>query len=105
MQTGLGICFSQNPEDRFSHVKAHMIVTCFSYAKRESDDWHSCVTQMEMKWTKWYAMTAHVIAYQSAELLFGLLAFKFYYFLDDFDCVSTGSFYTNTLLICTTVHV
>ena len=25
MQAGLGLCCSQTPEDRFSHVEAHMI--------------------------------------------------------------------------------
>ena len=29
--------------------------------------WHLYITQMETKWTKWYAMTSHVIAYRSTE--------------------------------------
>ena len=44
---------------------------------------------MGKKWTKWYAMTSHVIAYCSKELLFGMHAFNFNCFLDDFNCVFT----------------
>ena len=44
---------------------------------------------MEKKWTKWYAMTSHVIAYRPKELLFGTHAFNFNCFLDDFNCVFT----------------
>ena len=36
---------------------------------------------METKWTKWYAMTSHVIAYRSTELLFGTHTFNFNCFL------------------------
>ena len=32
---------------------------------------------METKWTKWYAMTSHVIAYRSTELLFRTQTFNF----------------------------
>ena len=28
-------------------------------------DWHLFISRMETKWTKWYAMTSHVIAYRS----------------------------------------
>ena len=52
-------------------------------------DWHLCITQMEKKWTKWYAMTAHVIAYRPKDLLFDTHAFNFYRFLDGFNCVFT----------------
>ena len=45
------------------------------------------ITQMETKWTKWYAMTSHVIAYGSRELLFGTHTFNFNCFFDDFNCV------------------
>ena len=45
-----------------------------------------CITQMEKKW---YAMTLHVIAYRSNELLFRMHAFNFNCFLDDFNCVFT----------------
>ena len=38
---------------------------------------------MEMKLTKWYAMTSHVIAYRTAELLFGMHTFNFNCFFDD----------------------
>ena len=44
---------------------------------------------METKWTKWYAMTSHVIAYRSLELLFGTHTFHFNCFFDDFNCVFT----------------
>ena len=40
-------------------------------------DWHLFITQMETKWTKWYAMTSHVIAYRSLEWLFGTHTFHF----------------------------
>ena len=40
-------------------------------------DWHLFISQMETKWTKWYAMTSHVIAYRSLELLFGTHTFHF----------------------------
>ena len=52
-------------------------------------DWHLFNTQMETKWTKWYAMTSHVIAYRSFELLFGTHTFHFNCFLEDFNCVFT----------------
>ena len=44
---------------------------------------------MEKKWTNWYITASHVIAYRSKELLFGMHAFDFNCFLDDFDCVFT----------------
>ena len=44
---------------------------------------------MEEKWTKWYAMTSHVIVYSWKELLFGTHAFNFDCFLDDFNYVFT----------------
>ena len=44
---------------------------------------------METKWTKWYAMTSHVIAYRSLELLFGTYTFQFNCFFEDFNCVVT----------------
>ena len=47
------------------------------------------ITQMETKWTKWYAMTSHVIAYRSLELLFGTHTFNFNCFFEDFNCVFT----------------
>ena len=52
-------------------------------------DWHLFITQMETKWTKWYAMTSHVIAYRSLELLFGTHTFNFNCFFEDFNCVLT----------------
>ena len=57
--------------------------------KKSIPDWHLCITQMEKKWAKWYAMTSHVIAYRSKVLLFGTHAFNFNCFLDDFNCVFT----------------
>ena len=52
-------------------------------------DWHLLISRMETKWTKWYAMTSHVIAYRSLELLFGMHTFHFNCFFDDFNCVFT----------------
>ena len=57
--------------------------------KKSIPEWHLCTTQMEKKWTKWYAMTLHVIAYDSKELLFDTHAFNFNCFLGDFNCVFT----------------
>ena len=55
--------------------------------KKSIPDWHLYITQMETKWTKWYAMTSHVIAYRSSELLYGTHKFNFNCFFDDFNCV------------------
>ena len=52
-------------------------------------DWHLFISRMETKWTKWYTMTSHVIAYRSLELLFGTHTFHFNCFFDDFNCVFT----------------
>ena len=52
-------------------------------------DWHLFISRMETKWTKWYAMTSHVIAYRSLELLFGTHTFHFNCFFEDFNCVFT----------------
>ena len=49
--------------------------------KKSIPDWHLFITQKETKWTKWYAMTSHVIAYRSLELLFGTHTFHFNCFL------------------------
>ena len=57
--------------------------------KKSIHDWHLFITQMEAKWTKWYAMTSHVIAYRSLELLFGTHTFHFNCFFEDFNCVFT----------------
>ena len=57
--------------------------------KKSIPDWHLFITQMEMKWTKWYAMTSHVIAYRSLELLFCMHTFDFNCFFEDFNCVFT----------------
>ena len=59
---------------------------CVHASKKKSiPDWHLCITQMEKKWTKWFAMTSHVIAYRQKELLFGTHAFNYTCscFLDD----------------------
>ena len=55
--------------------------------KKSIPDWHLYITQMETKWTKWYAMRSHVIAYWSTELLFSTHTFNFNCFFDDFNCV------------------
>ena len=60
-----------------------------SLVKKSIPDWHLVITQMERKWTKWYAMTSHVIAYRSLELLFGAHTFHFNCFFEDFNCVFT----------------
>ena len=52
-------------------------------------DWHLFISRTETKWTKWYAITSHVIAYRSLELLFGTHTFHFNSFFDDFNCVFT----------------
>ena len=57
--------------------------------KKSIPNWHLFITQMEMKWTKWYAMTSHVIAYRSLELLFGTHTFRFNCFFEDFNCIFT----------------
>ena len=44
---------------------------------------------METKWTKWYAMTSHVIAYRLLELLFSTHTFHFNCFFEDLNCVFT----------------
>ena len=61
----------------------------FASKKKSIPDWHLFITQMEMKWTKWYAMTSHAIAYRSLELLLGTHTFDFNCFLEDFNCVFT----------------
>ena len=55
--------------------------------KKSIPDWHLYITQMETKWTKWYAMTSHVIANRLMELFFGMHTFNFNCFFDDFNCV------------------
>ena len=63
---------------------------CMLASKKKSiPGWHLYIIQMETKWTKWYAMTSHVIAYRSKELLFGTHTFNFNCFFDDFNCVLT----------------
>ena len=52
-------------------------------------DWHLFISRMERKWTKWHAMTSHLIAYRSLELLFGTHTFHFNCFFEDFNCVFT----------------
>ena len=52
-------------------------------------DWHLFISRMETEWTEWYAMTSHVIAYQSLELLFGTHTFHFNCFFENFNCVFT----------------
>ena len=50
-------------------------------------DWHLFISRMET--TKWYAMTSHVIANRSLELLFRTHTFDFNCFFEDFNCVFT----------------
>ena len=60
-----------------------------SLVKKSIPDWYLFITQMEMKWIKWYAMTSHVIAYRSLELLFSTHTFNFNCCFDDFNYVFT----------------
>ena len=76
------------------HYTAHSRVN-----KKSIPDWHLFITQMEKKWTKWYAMTSHVIAYRLTELLFGTHTFNFNCFFDDFNCVFTQIRCLSRLLI------
>ena len=62
---------------------------CVARKKKSIPDWHLFITQMETKWTKWYAMTSHVIAYRLFELLFGTHPFHFNCFFEDFNCLFT----------------
>ena len=57
--------------------------------KKSIPDWHLFITKMETKWTLWYAMTSHVIAYRLLELLFGTHTFYFNCFFEEFNCVLT----------------
>ena len=63
-------------------------------------DWHLFISRMETKWTKWYAMTSHVIAYRSLELLFGTHTFNFNCFFDDFYCIFTQIRCLSRVLLC-----
>ena len=54
---------------------------------------------METKLTQWYAMTSHVIAYRSTDLLFGTHTFNFNCFFEDFNCVFTQIRCLSRLLI------
>ena len=56
---------------------------------------------MEKKWTKWYAMTSHVNAYRSLELLFGTHTFHLIAFLRIF--IADLRKYTAYLGRCSTV--
>ena len=60
-----------------------------SLVKKLIPDWYLFITQIEMKWTKWYAMTSRVIAYRWLELLFGMHTFDFNSFFEDFNSVFT----------------
>ena len=62
---------------------------CALASNKSIPDWHLFITKMETKWTKWYAMTSHVIAYRSLELLFRTHTFHFNCFFEDFNCVFT----------------
>ena len=64
-------------------------IACLLVKIKSIPDLHLFISRMETKWTKWYAMTSHVIAYRSLELLFGTHTFHFNCFFDDFNCVFT----------------
>ena len=89
---------------------------CVLASKTKSiPEWHLFITQMETKWTKWYAMTSHIIAYRSLELLFGTHTFHFNCFFEDFNCLFTqirclsrvlfsGIHYSMLTLIYSAIH-
>ena len=79
--TGLGI--------KILFIKLELYCMLASKKKKSIPNWHLFITQMETKWTKWYAMTWHVIAYRSLELLFGTHTFHFNSFFEDFNWVFT----------------
>ena len=62
---------------------------CAGSKKKSIPDWHLFISQMKRKWAKWYAMTSHVFAHRSLELLFSMHTFYFNCFFDDFNCVFT----------------
>ena len=76
---------SLDPDQDRHSVAPDLVPNCL----QRLPGWHLCITQMEKKRTEWYAMTSHVIAYRSKELLFGMHAFNFNCLLDDFNCVFT----------------
>ena len=69
----------------------YFILTVRTLVKRSIPDWHLCITKMEKKCNKWYAMTSHIIAYCSKELLFGTHAINFNCFFDEFICTAGSS--------------
>ena len=65
-------------------------IACSLVKKKKSiPDWHLFISEMEIKWTKRYAMKSHVIAYRSLELLFGTHTFHFNCFFKDINCIFT----------------
>ena len=69
------------------------------HARKKSNDQLAFVYYpMEKKLTKCYPMTSHVIAYRSAELLFGTYEFNFDCFLVDFNCIFTQLCWLSVLL-------
>ena len=70
-------------------VRLELYCTLTSKKKISIPDWHLFITQMEMKWTKWHAMTSHLIACRFLELLFGTHTYDFNCFFEDFNCVFT----------------
>ena len=84
------LCFSAKYWTGHQYFIHKLEFFCALASKKKSiPDWHLFITQMKTKWTKWYAMTSHVIAYRSSELLFGTHTFHFNCFFDDHNCVFT----------------
>ena len=82
------LCFSAKYWTGHRYFIHKLEWNCVLASKKKSiPDWHLFITQMETKWTKWYAMTSHVFAYRSSELLFGTHTFHFNCFFEDFNCV------------------
>ena len=83
-------CFSAKITGLGSDIFIKLEYIARSLVKTKSiPDWHLFISRMETEWTEWYAMTSHVIAYQSLELLFGTHTFHFNCFFEDFNCVFT----------------
>ena len=84
------VSFSAKILDWCRYLFIKLELYCALASKKKSiPDWYLYITQMETKWTKWYAMTSHVIAYRSTELLYGTHTVNFNCFFGDFDCVFT----------------
>ena len=85
------LCFSEKywTGHRYFIHRLELYIALLLVKIKSIPDCHLFITQKETKWAKWYAMTSHVIAYRSLELLFGTHTFHFNCFYGDFNCVFT----------------